>query len=81
MTELMNDSVLAREGWINSEAVLRQLDRAAKAGWAPNQLWYVLVLELWLRQERGDVSGRASSAAIWSSCSESDFTFASKVGD
>jgi asparagine synthase (glutamine-hydrolysing) len=52
MTDLMHDSALEREGWIRSDKVLLQLERAAHSGWAPNQLWYVLVLELWLRSEK-----------------------------
>jgi asparagine synthase (glutamine-hydrolysing) len=47
------DSVSAREGWIRTDAVRRQLSDAAKRGWAPQQLWYLYVLESWLRAERG----------------------------
>ena len=39
-------------GGLESENVIKQLDRAAETGWAPNQLWYLLVLELWLRKEK-----------------------------
>jgi len=52
MTGLMSDSALAAQGWIRAENVLKQLDRAAASGSAPNQLWYLLVLELWLRNEQ-----------------------------
>jgi len=56
MAELMRDSALAEQGWIRSDKVLEQLDRAAQSGWAPNQLWYLLVLELWLRKEKDQSS-------------------------
>ncbi|MEN3334105.1 MAG: hypothetical protein V7641_3470 [Blastocatellia bacterium] len=47
-----NGSLLEREGWIRDEAVMAQLNRATQAGWSPNQLWYLFVLESWLRRER-----------------------------
>jgi asparagine synthase (glutamine-hydrolysing) len=46
------DSRLEAEGWIHSGPVLAQLAISAQKQWAPNQLWYVFVLESWLRQER-----------------------------
>jgi asparagine synthase (glutamine-hydrolysing) len=46
------DSLLESEGWICGDAVLAQLNRAAQTGWSPNQLWYLFVLESWLRGER-----------------------------
>ncbi|MGH9854261.1 MAG: asparagine synthase-related protein, partial [Blastocatellia bacterium] len=47
--ETFRSAHLSREGWINSEAALALLKRAAESGWAPNQLWYIFVLESWLR--------------------------------
>ncbi len=52
LTESLQTSVLDREGWINSRAVLDRVTQAAKNGWAPNQLWYIFVLETWLRYEQ-----------------------------
>ena len=46
------DSMLDKEGWINAGAVLAQLQEAKLRGIAPNQLWYLFVLESWLRNER-----------------------------
>jgi asparagine synthase (glutamine-hydrolysing) len=46
------DSLLEREGWVRGDAVIAQLDSAAQTGWSPNQLWYLFVLESWLRRER-----------------------------
>lgn len=54
--EAFDDSVLAREGWIRRERVLRQLETAASTPEAPLQLWYLYVLEMWMRQERGSAA-------------------------
>lgn len=50
--ELLHDSILESGGWIRSEPALDWIQRSARAGWAPNQLWYLFVLESWLRSER-----------------------------
>jgi len=50
------DSLLEREGWLRSDALLKELERAAQRGFAPNQLWYSFVLESWLRQERNETA-------------------------
>jgi asparagine synthase (glutamine-hydrolysing) len=50
--ESLGESLLEREGWIRSAPVLAQLERAARTGWAPKQLWYIFVLESWLKHER-----------------------------
>lgn len=52
LTESLETSILDREGWINSRAALERLKVATENGWAPNQLWYIFVLESWLRQEQ-----------------------------
>ena len=52
LTELLQTSILDREGWINSRATLDRLADATEKGWAPNQLWYIFVLESWLRHEQ-----------------------------
>jgi asparagine synthase (glutamine-hydrolysing) len=50
--EMLHESILEREGWIRSRPVLDQLEKASREGWSPNQLWYIFVLESWLRHER-----------------------------
>lgn len=50
--ESLRESLLEREGWIRASAALEQLERAAREGWASKQLWYIFVLESWLRAER-----------------------------
>jgi asparagine synthase (glutamine-hydrolysing) len=62
VVEIFQTSVLNEEGWINSRAVLSRLAVAAEKGWAPNQLWYVFVLESWLRHER---NFKAEPGDVW----------------
>lgn len=45
------ESLLDKEGWICAKSVLAQLALAANTGWAPKQLWYLFVFELWMRYE------------------------------
>ena len=52
LTDLLDSAISDREGWINSRAVAKQLNAAAEKGWAPNQFWYIFVLESWLRHEQ-----------------------------
>ncbi len=49
--EMMRDSLLEREGWIDSKNVLKMLGEAEKQNWSPRQLWFILVFEAWLRFE------------------------------
>ncbi|HJQ68941.1 MAG TPA: asparagine synthase (glutamine-hydrolyzing) [Blastocatellia bacterium] len=49
--ESFRDSLLDREGYLRSSAVLEQLNKHVSQGSAPNQLWYAFVLECWLRRE------------------------------
>jgi asparagine synthase (glutamine-hydrolysing) len=62
--ESFSDSLLAKEGWIDSAATLRQLDKSLPAGSAPNQLWYLFVLESWLQSECGQTKLRRSDLPI-----------------
>ena len=48
----MRDSELHCEGRIRADLALKQLQAASEAGAAPDQLWYLYVLEVWLRRER-----------------------------
>jgi asparagine synthase (glutamine-hydrolysing) len=65
------DSLLDREGWLRSEAMLFQLDKARQQGWASNQLWYSFVLESWLKHERGESSIAGSAASEKAAAAES----------
>ncbi|MFN2454910.1 MAG: asparagine synthase (glutamine-hydrolyzing) [Pyrinomonadaceae bacterium] len=71
--ELLRDSILGRESWIRTDAVLAQLAIAAQKQWAPHQLWYLFVLESWLRHEQDEtINERAThvQAVPASSCLE-----------
>lgn len=52
VAEALRDGLLSRQGWIDPAAATALLSRSARAGWVPNQLWYIYVLELWLRREQ-----------------------------
>jgi len=58
----LQTSILDREGWINSRATLARLKAAAEKGWAPNQLWYIFVLESWFRHEQSSRVEAANEA-------------------
>jgi asparagine synthase (glutamine-hydrolysing) len=45
------DSVLETSGWIESEPVLRVMSTLKDGDTAPDQLWYLYVLEHWMRQQ------------------------------
>jgi asparagine synthase (glutamine-hydrolysing) len=51
--ELLSESLLEKDGWLRPGVAIGRLSDAAKRGIAPAQLWYAIVLESWLRQERG----------------------------
>jgi asparagine synthase (glutamine-hydrolysing) len=50
--ERLRDGLLEGEGWLRARPLIEELDRAARTGFAPNQLWYAYILERWLRAER-----------------------------
>jgi asparagine synthase (glutamine-hydrolysing) len=54
--EALRDSVLDKEGWIRKDAALALLRQSVEEGRAPNQLWYIFVLESWLRRERREAA-------------------------
>ena len=58
--EAFRDSLLQSEGWIRTDTAVAHLDLAARRGWAPNQLWYIFVLESWLRRERQESANETS---------------------
>jgi asparagine synthase (glutamine-hydrolysing) len=57
----MADSLVEREGWIDGRAVVRELDALPEGRVAPLQLWYLFVLETWLRKAGRDGAPRAQS--------------------
>jgi asparagine synthase (glutamine-hydrolysing) len=61
---LFHGSELSRQGWIREAGVLAEFDRAIVRGAASNQLWYLYVLESWLRQEENVTSRSDLAAAV-----------------
>ena len=55
------DSLLSREGWTRADGVRRALDDASSSARLRRQLWYLWVLEEWLRSER---AGEPNDAAV-----------------
>jgi asparagine synthase (glutamine-hydrolysing) len=49
--EISKDSLLEKEGWLRSGAIRTSARLAVEHGSAPDQLWFMLVLELWMRSE------------------------------
>jgi hypothetical protein len=47
---LNEDSPVCRQGWINAPALQRKIQQALAAKSVPVKLWYVLVLDAWLRK-------------------------------
>ena len=60
---VLADGMLERAGWIKAGPVLRDLDSFVARGWAPHQLWYLFVLESWLRREQSQEPARARAIA------------------
>ncbi|HZH32739.1 MAG TPA: asparagine synthase (glutamine-hydrolyzing) [Pyrinomonadaceae bacterium] len=58
--EMLADSLVERGGWIRAAPARALLARTAAEGAVPNQLWYVYVLESWLRHERADAQAHAA---------------------
>ena len=48
----LRDSMLDHEGWIRADVVLKELSVAAQCGVAPALMWYLFVLESWMKHER-----------------------------
>jgi hypothetical protein len=51
MLDALTKSHLEEQEWINADAVAQCLRQTAEAGHVPNQIWYIYVLESWLRHE------------------------------
>jgi asparagine synthase (glutamine-hydrolysing) len=50
--ELLSDSLAEKEGWINAGSALELLENSIEKKSAPRQLWFIYVLESWLRFEK-----------------------------
>jgi hypothetical protein len=48
----LSDSLAGKEGWINVQSTLELLENSIEKREAPRQLWFIFVLESWLRFEK-----------------------------
>jgi asparagine synthase (glutamine-hydrolysing) len=55
----LRESILDQEGWIRSPSAIALLESASTRGEAPPLLWYLFVLELWMRYERNQAQVKA----------------------
>jgi asparagine synthase (glutamine-hydrolysing) len=51
LKDSLRDSVLEREGWMAPGSMATAFQHVSANGQAPKQLWYLLVLEHWMRHE------------------------------
>ena len=61
LEELLTDSRAAQHGWLDATAARALLKKTAARGFVPNQLWYIFVLETWLRHERDEQAATAAA--------------------
>jgi asparagine synthase (glutamine-hydrolysing) len=59
--QAFNDSILARQGWIDGRNAMAALRRAAQDGSAGEELWNLFVIESWLQQERHERRNHAGA--------------------
>jgi asparagine synthase (glutamine-hydrolysing) len=52
LEELLTDSIMEQQGWLRAQQARTLLRQTAACGLVPNQLWYIFVLETWLRHEQ-----------------------------
>jgi hypothetical protein len=62
VADSLKESLLVADGWIQQPAVAKELAECARTGRASRRLWYLWVLEEWLRVERG--ASRAGGEAV-----------------
>lgn len=70
--DAFRNSLLVRDGWLNSEGLLGALRQAEKQGTATNHLWYCYVLDAWYRTQYIE-AGKSHNAAIVANRSDSLF--------
>ena len=51
LEDLRSDSTLVSDGWINRRNLTNEIDLALKTDHAPEQLWYLLVLNYWMSRQ------------------------------
>jgi asparagine synthase (glutamine-hydrolysing) len=51
LQDLMDDSVLEQQGWLKRGSLGPVIHKALATGYAPEQLWYLVVWEAWTRKQ------------------------------
>lgn len=64
LEESFAGSLLEKEGWLRPGAAQAAVKDAADRGAAPNQLWYLLVLERWLRNDSRTATELVAEATL-----------------
>jgi asparagine synthase (glutamine-hydrolysing) len=59
LKELKHGALLVSQGWIQPQALSAAVDEALSSKEAPEQLWFALVLEHWLRRQAALTAGRS----------------------
>jgi len=52
---LQSGTLLVSQGWIQQQALKAEIDKVLTTGRAPTQLWYLLVLEQWLKKQQSSL--------------------------
>jgi asparagine synthase (glutamine-hydrolysing) len=64
VADSLSESLLVADGWISQPAVTRELAESVRTGRASRRLWYLWVLEEWLRTERGSLRAGGEAVAL-----------------
>jgi len=62
VVEALSDSLIVSDDWVRPAALRGELEAAAERGHASRRLWYLWVLEEWLRNERASTTANISNA-------------------
>jgi len=52
LTPLKDGTLLEKEGWLRPGSIRREVEQAETSQRVPQALWYVLVMEHWLRADK-----------------------------
>ncbi len=64
LEEMAGDSPLEREGWLKKGSLRDALAESQHSQFTPTQLWYLMVLDHWMRREAGVRRQAAAPAAL-----------------
>jgi asparagine synthase (glutamine-hydrolysing) len=64
VAESFAESALVAGGWVRADGLRKELDAASASGRASRRLWYLWVLEEWLRTERAGAGASALAVGL-----------------